>query len=117
MQRATVERALKAPAGPRESANPDEYRLRLYVAGTSSRSRQAIVRARELCDGELSGRCTLEVIDIYQDPLRARDDQIFATPTLVRESPLPLRRLIGTLASSGRLLVGPGLDAIGASAS
>lgn len=117
MKRANVERALKTAARPRGAGSPHEYRLRLYVAGTSSRSRLAIVRARELCDGELSGRCTLEVIDIYQDPRRARDDQIFATPTLVRETPVPVRRLIGTLASSGRLLVGPGSVAIRASVS
>ena len=89
---------------------PDVYRLRLYVAGTSSRSRQAILRARELCAGELQGRCTLEVIDIYQDPIRARDGQIVATPTLVREVPLPVRRLIGTLTKASRLFVGLGLD-------
>ena len=91
----------------------DEYLLRLYVAGTSSRSRQAILRARELCAGELKGRCKLEVIDIYQDPIRARNGQIVATPTLVKELPLPMRRLIGTLAKPGRLFVGLGLDTPG----
>lgn len=114
MKHAAPDRALSPAARTRRSGQPQEYRLRLYVAGTSSRSRLAILRARELCDGELRGRCTLEVIDIYQEPLRARDDQIFATPTLVRESPLPVRRLIGTLAKSGGLLVGSGIDSIGA---
>jgi len=88
----------------------EEYLLRLYVAGTSSRSRQAIMRARELCDSQLEGRCKLEVIDIYQEPLRARNGQIVATPTLVKELPLPMRRLIGTLAKSSRLFVALGLD-------
>jgi circadian clock protein KaiB len=87
-----------------------EYLLRLYVAGASSRSRQAILRARELCAGELKGRCKLEVIDIYQEPIRARDGQIVATPTLVKELPLPVRRFIGTLAKSSRLFVGLSLD-------
>ena len=91
----------------------EEYFLRLYVAGTSGRSRQAILRARELCAVELNGHCKLEVIDIYQDPIRARDGQIFATPTLVKDSPRPVRRLIGTPAKSSRLFVGLGLDTAG----
>jgi circadian clock protein KaiB len=98
---------------PGDSSPVEEYRLRLYVAGTSSRSRRAILRARELCAGELRGHSTLEVIDIYQDPIRARDDQIVATPTLVRETPLPIRRLIGTLAAVSSLLVERGAGAPG----
>jgi circadian clock protein KaiB len=117
MKRVQVERTQETAPRSRSSGPPHEYRLRLYIAGASSRSRLAIERARELCDGELSGRCTLEVIDIYQDPLRARDDQIFATPTLVRESPPPLRRLIGTLASSARLLIGQRPNSVGEPAS
>jgi circadian clock protein KaiB len=92
---------------------PEQYLLKLYVAGTSTRSRQAILRARELCEGELKGRCKLEVIDIYQDPIRARNGQIVATPTLVKEIPVPVRRLIGSLAKSSRLIVGLGLDTPG----
>ena len=87
--------------------------LRLYVAGTSNRSRQAILRARELCANELRGQCVLEVIDIYQDPRRARDAQIVATPTLVREVPRPVRRLIGTSGGSSRLFSGLGVEALG----
>jgi circadian clock protein KaiB len=93
----------------------DEYILKLYVAGSSNRSRQAILRARELCAGELKGHCRLEVIDIYQEPIRARDGQIVATPTLVKELPRPVRRLIGTLSKSSRLFVGLGLDTPGRS--
>jgi circadian clock protein KaiB len=87
----------------------DQYVLSLYVAGASIRSRQAILRAHELATGVLKGRCKLEVIDIYQDPARARDAQIIATPTLVMELPLPVRRLIGTLANPSRLRIGLGL--------
>ena len=100
-------KALRKAAAP---GPVDAYLLRLYVAGTSVRSRQAILRARALCGGELKGRCKLEVIDIYQDPIRARNGQIVATPTLVKELPLPVRRLIGTLTNSSRLFVGLGLD-------
>ena len=110
MKHLKTHRLTKAFERPVTSNPVEEYVLRLYIAGTSLRSRQAILRARELCVGELNGHCKLEVIDIYQDPIRARDGQIFATPTLVKESPRPVRRLIGTPAKSSRLFVGLGLD-------
>lgn len=109
----TANRQTKASKKAAGSMSADQYLLRLYVAGTSNRSRQAILRARELCAGELKGRCKLEVIDIYQEPIRARDGQIVATPTLVKELPLPVRRLIGTLTRCSRLFVGLGLDTPG----
>jgi circadian clock protein KaiB len=83
--------------------------LRLYVAGATARSHQAILRARELCETEFDGNCELEVIDIYQQPLLAREGQIIATPTLVKELPRPVRRLIGDLANAAGLF--GGLDA------
>jgi len=83
------------------------------VAGATDRSRQAILRARQLCDSELHGRCELEVIDVYQQPILARDGQIDATPTLVREFPRPVRRLIGNLANTAGLFVGLDLDTQG----
>ena len=87
-----------------------KYVLRLYVAGATDRSRQAILRARALCDTELDGNVKLEVIDVYQQPILARDGQIVATPTLVREFPRPVRRLIGDLSNARGLFVGLGLD-------
>jgi circadian clock protein KaiB len=92
---------------------PDKYILRLYVAGATDRSRQAILRARQLCEDELHGDCQLEVIDVYQQPILARDGQIVATPTLVREFPRPVRRLIGNLANTAGLFVGLDLDTKG----
>ena len=92
------------------SKRPAKYVLRLYVAGASDRSRQAIVRARQLCETELKGNFELEVIDVYQQPILARDGQIVATPTLVREFPRPVRRLIGNLANTTGLFVGLDLD-------
>jgi len=83
-----------------------KYVLRLYVAGATDRSRRALARARHLCDVELHGQCELEVIDIYQQPILARDGQIIATPTLVKVFPLPVRRLIGTLENTARMFVG-----------
>jgi circadian clock protein KaiB len=87
--------------------------LRLYVAGATDRSRQAVLRVRELCQTELHGEYELEVIDIYQQPILARDGQILATPTLVREFPLPVRRLIGNLSNTTGLFVGLDLDTTG----
>jgi len=74
-----------------------KYVLRLFVAGATARSRQAVLRVRELCEAELKDDCTLEVIDIYQQPHLARENQIVATPTLIKEFPRPVRRFIGSL--------------------
>lgn len=87
-----------------------KYILRLYVAGATDRSRRAVLRARQLCETELKGNFELEVIDVYQQPILARDGQIVATPTLVREFPRPVRRLIGNLSNTAGLFVGLDLD-------
>src|SRR5258705_9931608 len=79
--------------------------LRLYVAGATDRSRRAVRRARQLCETELNGDVDLQVIDVYQQPILARDGQIVATPTLVREFPRPVRRLIGDLSNTTALFV------------
>jgi circadian clock protein KaiB len=73
------------------------YILRLFVAGATARSHDAVRRVRQLCENELKDRCELEVIDIYQQPKLARLNQIVATPTLIKESPRPVRRFIGNL--------------------
>ncbi len=90
--------------------------LRLYVAGATDRSRRAVQRARELCETELEGTYDLEVIDIYQQPIIARDGHILATPTLVREFPRPVRRLIGNLSDTASLFAGLDLDTKGKAA-
>lgn len=73
------------------------------MAGATARSRQAIQRVRQFCERELPGGCNLEVIDIYQQPELARDNQIVATPTLVKEFPRPTGRFIGSLLDLTRL--------------
>ena len=73
--------------------------LRLFVAGATNRSRQAILHVQEHCATIRAGRCTLEVVDIYQQPELARVDQIVATPTLIVDFPRPARRFIGNLAN------------------
>ena len=106
-------RATKSFEKALASRTVSKHVLRLYVAGATDRSRRAILRARELCEGELKGLYELEVIDVYQQPLLARDGQIVATPTLVREFPRPVRRLIGNLTSTTGLFVGLNLDTKG----
>lgn len=96
----------KAFEGAVTALRPGNYVLRLYVAGATERSHQAILRARRLCIAEFGDDCVLEVIDVYQQPILARDGQIIATPTLVREFPRPVRRLIGNLSNTAGLFVG-----------
>ena len=77
--------------------------LRLFVAGATARSQQAILRVRELCKWKPNDHCELEVIDIYQQPKLARENQIVATPTLIKELPAPVRRFIGNLLNTDGL--------------
>lgn len=95
----------RAKAKRPAARSKDEFILRLFVAGATDRSRQAILRVRDLCATELKGRVKLEVIDIYQQPALARANQIVATPTLIIEFPPPLRRFIGNLANISGLFV------------
>ena len=82
------------------------YLLRLYVTGTTPRSNRAIVNIRKICEEHLGGRYELEVIDIYQEPILAEGEQIIAAPTLIKTLPLPLRRFIGDMSNTDRILVG-----------
>ena len=86
-----------------------KFVLRLFVAGATARSRQAVRRVRQLCAAELKDQCTLEVIDIYQQPQQARAHQIVATPTLIKEFPRPVRRFIGNLLNTHGLFAELGL--------
>ena len=87
------------------AAQAGKYVLRLFVAGATARSRQAVLRVRQLCEAELKDNCQLEVIDIYQQPKLARANQIVATPTLIKEFPRPVRRFIGNLLDTTGLFV------------
>jgi circadian clock protein KaiB len=82
------------------------YILRLYVSGSTPRSSAAILNLRKICDECLPGRYQLEVVDIYQQPELAQEDDIIATPTLVKQLPLPVRKLIGDLSKEERIKVG-----------
>ena len=82
------------------------YVLRLYVAGLNRLSLRAIENLRKICEENLQGRYELEVIDIYQQPVLARGEQIIAAPTLIKQLPPPLRRFIGDLSQTEKILVG-----------
>jgi circadian clock protein KaiB len=85
---------------------PPHFTLRLFVTGTTSRSRRAITAIKSICEEELAGRCDLEVIDVYQNPEATRDLQVIATPTLVKVAPEPVRRIIGDLSDREKVLAG-----------
>lgn len=87
---------------PREA----EYVLRLYVAGQSARSVNAIANLKRVCEEHLRGRYAIEVIDLLERPQLARGDQILAVPTLVLRLPEPVRRIVGDLSNTERVLVG-----------
>ena len=95
-----------------ENAKNSKFILRLFVAGNTAKSTQAIENIREVCEKNLKGRYTLEVVDIYQQPELARGEQIIAAPTLIKLLPPPLRRIIGDLSSVDRILVGLNLKSI-----
>jgi len=84
----------------------NQYVLRLYVAGQTPKSVIAITNIKRICEKNLKGRYDLEVIDLYQQPQLAQGDQIIAIPTLIKELPIPLRRIIGDLSNTERVLVG-----------
>ena len=106
-----MKRSLKDQTAEFEKAierHPKEGKLvlRLFVTGTTPRSLRAIQNIRDLCEKTLHGRYDLEVIDIYQHPEAVKPDQVVVTPTLVKRLPLPVRRLIGDLSNTDRVLVG-----------
>ena len=89
-----------------KKARTERWHLRLYVAGHTPRSVTALANLRNVCEEHLAGRYTLEVVDIIKSPQLAAGDQIFAVPTLVRRLPPPLKKIIGDLSDSERVLVG-----------
>lgn len=104
----------KTDAAKASSAKPAEvWKLRLYVAGETPKSLAAFSNLKHLCEAHLKGRYTIEVVDLVKTPRLAKDDQILALPTLVRKLPEPVRKIIGDLSNTERVLVG--LDIVPAS--
>ncbi len=98
--------AAEALAQAAEQRKEARYVLKLYVAGLTRRSRAAIRSVTAICEAHLKGRYELEIIDVYQRPTLAKGEQILAAPTLIKQLPLPLKRLIGDMANQDRVLVG-----------
>lgn len=94
-----------AGAGTGVADAREVWYLRLYVAGQSPKSLRAFVNLKELCDEHLAGRYEIEIIDLVEHPSLARADDILAIPTLVRRLPAPLRKIIGDLSNTERVLV------------
>ena len=86
--------------------HPESYNLRLYVAGQTPKSIAAIANLKKICEQHLSGRYDIEVIDLIKNPALAQRHQIVAIPTLIRQLPEPLKRIIGDLSNSEKVLVG-----------
>jgi circadian clock protein KaiB len=84
----------------------EKWELRLYTAGQTPKSLAALSNLKKLCDEHLSGRYSIEIVDLLQNPRLAKDDQIVAIPTLVRKLPEPIRKIIGDLSDTERALVG-----------
>ena len=83
----------------------EKYCLRLYVTGTTPKSLRAITNIKQICEAHLKGRYILEVVDIYQQPVLAKGEQIIAAPTLIKRLPLPLRKFIGDMTNTDRILI------------
>jgi len=102
---ATKTRTRARPRKP-ASRKPEIWELRLYVAGQTPKSIRAFANLKVLCEEHLKGRYRIEVIDLMENPQLARGDQIIAVPTLIRKLPQPVRKIIGDLSDSVRVLVG-----------
>jgi circadian clock protein KaiB len=106
MARSKIKYATKQFEAAHTLPNDQPYLLCLYIAGTTPRSTQAILNIKQICEQYLQGRYELEVIDVYQQPMLAAGEQIIAAPTLIKQLPFPLRKFIGDLSDTERILIG-----------
>lgn len=102
-KKATIENALGDAAAAQDNVR---YVLRLYVTGNTPRAMRAVVNIRKICEEHLEGRYDLEIIDISEHPTLAEGEQIIAAPTLIKKLPQPLRRFIGDMSQTERILLG-----------
>jgi circadian clock protein KaiB len=97
---------MKSTKPAKAKTAPKAYDLRLYVAGQTPRSLQALSNLKRICEDHLAGQYRIEIIDLLKKPQLASGDQILAIPTLVRAIPKPMRKIIGDLSNTERVLVG-----------
>jgi circadian clock protein KaiB len=89
----------------RSSRRPRAYVLRLYITGSTPRAKAAIIKVKSFCEEHLKDRYELDVIDIYQQPAEAKNEQIIAAPTLIKKLPRPLKRLVGDFSNADRVIL------------
>lgn len=109
----TGETKTKAPRKSKSAPIDDRYQLRLYVAGQTPKSITAFDNLKKICAEYLEGKCSVEVIDLLVNPQLAKGDQILAVPTLVRKLPEPVKKIIGDLSNTERVLVGLDIKPLG----
>ena len=111
-----IEAAVRAvEAEPIDDSDPERYHLTLYVAGQTPKSAAAVANLKRVCEQHLAGRYVIELVDLLRTPRLAAGDQILAIPTLVRRRPSPLKRIIGTLSDTEKVLVGLGIRSLSSS--
>jgi circadian clock protein KaiB len=101
-----IQRSNEAFEEEMHQSKNENYLLRLYVTGSTPNSVRAIDNIKKICEEHLKGHYELEVVDLYQKPNLAQGEQIIAAPTLIKKLPLPLRRIIGDMSNTERVLVG-----------
>ena len=101
-----MKKSRKPRRAPHVKSNGDFWQLRLYVAGQTPKSITAFANLKSLCENHMAGKYDIEVVDLLKNPALARGDQILAIPTLVRKLPEPIRKIIGDLSNTERVLVG-----------
>jgi circadian clock protein KaiB len=106
MARKKARSSRSAPESAGAGGATESYVLKLYVTGATARSLRAIANVKAICEEYLKGRYKLEVVDIYQRPALLRGEQIVAVPTLIKELPVPIRRMVGDLSRTEQVLLG-----------
>lgn len=96
----------KTPADPGGEPAPERWNLRLYVAGMTPAAHRAFESIKKICEEHLANRYSIEIVDLLEHPQLAEGEQIFAIPTLVRQLPPPVRKIIGDLSATEKVLVG-----------
>jgi len=109
----TGETKAKTPRKSKEALADDRWQLRLYVAGHTPKSIAAFDNLKRICEEHLEGKYSIEVIDLLVNPQLAQGDQILAIPTLVRKLPTPIKKIIGDLSNTERVLVGLDIKPLG----
>jgi circadian clock protein KaiB len=101
-----VRKKVTSSLGEQKSPESEFWELRLYVAGQTTKSLTAFANLKKICEENLEGKYRIEIIDLLKNPQLARNDQIIAVPTLVRKLPTPIRKIIGDLSKTERVMVG-----------